>query len=357
MSRVFAAIAIGLAVVLAGVTAYFALPAGSSLRLPSFLQFGGAAPPGPTAQLTYAVDRDMLRDRRLDAISDLMAEALREATPSIRYNGRGLHDGVAMIRLVDLADRERALSVLETALAKTQEGELQLTFSPGADNAIEARLAPAYLRSLSREVATQSMEVVRRRVDPTGRRRATVELTGDDQIVVRVSGVQDTESARRLIGSQGQLTFHVVRELTPERLSEGRAPAGAMLVEPYPGFEDASVEAVEQRARMTGDRLTRAFPSTDPQTGEWVLSFSLDTQGTRLFCRITRDNVGKRFAILLDNRVLTAPRINEPICGGSGQISGNFTAQTASELAIMLNAGALPAPLLLIDERIDDNPV
>jgi preprotein translocase subunit SecD len=106
---------------------------------------------------------------------------------------------------------------------------------------------------------------------------------------------------------------------------------------------------------MTSEHLDRANPSTDAQTGEWVLAFALDREGARLFCRITRDNVGERFAILLDNRVLTAPRINEPICGGSGQISGNFTAQSASELAIMLNAGALPAPLILIDERIAGN--
>jgi preprotein translocase subunit SecD len=126
------------------------------------------------------------------------------------------------------------------------------------------------------------------------------------------------------------------------------------MVEAYPGFGD-SIEVVEERVRMTGEHLERVQPSTDAQTGEFVLAFSFDAEGTRLFCRVTRDHVGERFAILLDNRVLTAPRINEPICGGSGQIAGNFTAQSASELAIMLRAGALPVPLLLIDEHIDSN--
>lgn len=346
MSRVFAAIAIGLAVVLAGVTAYFALPTGSSLRLPSLLDFG--APTGPTAQLTYSVDQDAVRDGQLDDASERMAATLRAATPSILHNGRDVRDGVATISLVDPSDRERALSVLDAALARTPEGAQILTFVPGADGVIEARITSEHLQALTRARARQNMEVIRRRIDAMGR-RATFRLTSDNRIVVRVAGMQDAEAVRSLIGHRGRLTFHLVRELAPE----GRAPAGAMLVEPYPG-SDASIEAVEQRARLTGEHIARAFPSTDPQTGEWTLSFGLDREGTRLFCRITRDHVGERFAILLDNRVLTAPRINEPICGGSGQISGNFTAQSANEMVMMLNTGALPAPLVLIDERIVD---
>ena len=113
---------------------------------------------------------------------------------------------------------------------------------------------------------------------------------------------------------------------------------------PYPGIGDRP-EVVERRARFTGERLIRANATTDPQTGQFVLSFALDGQGTSTFCRITREPTGTRFAILLDNQVLTAPTINEPICGGTGQISGNFDAHSANELAVMLRAGALPAPL------------
>lgn len=353
MGRVFSAVAIGLAVVLAAVAAYFALPAGSFQRLSSLLDFG--APAGPTAQLTYAVDEDAVRDGRLDEASGRMAVTLRAATPSILHNGRGARDGVATISLVDAADRARALSVLNAALARTPEGAPVLTFAPGAGGVIEARLAPEHLESLTRQAATQSIEVIRRRIDPTGRRRAAVTLTSDSRIVVRAAGVSDTAPLRRLLSNQGQLTFHMVREPTPEQRFTGRAPVGTMLVEPYPEFGQ-SVEVVEQRPRMTGENLARADPATDSLTGEFALAFTLDAEGRRLFCHVTRDNVGKRFAILLDGRVLTAPLINEPICGGSGQISGRFTAQTANELAIMLNAGALPAQLVLIDERVVDNP-
>jgi protein-export membrane protein SecD len=125
------------------------------------------------------------------------------------------------------------------------------------------------------------------------------------------------------------------------------------VVQPYPQG-NGTPEIVERRPRFTGERLVRANPSTDSQTGEFVLSFQLDSEGSRIFCRITRENTGNRFAILLDNQVLTAPRINEPICGGSGQISGNFTAESANNLAVMLRAGALPAPLTVIDERTVD---
>jgi protein-export membrane protein SecD len=126
-----------------------------------------------------------------------------------------------------------------------------------------------------------------------------------------------------------------------------------MVAQPYPEIGSGG-EVVERRPRLTGEHLVRAAPSTDQQTGQFVLAFGLDSEGTRIFCRITRDYVNQRFAILLDNQVLTAPTINEPICGGSGQISGNFTAESANNLAIMLRAGALPAPLTVIDERTVD---
>jgi protein-export membrane protein SecD len=155
------------------------------------------------------------------------------------------------------------------------------------------------------------------------------------------------------IGQTALMTFHMVREVSPEEAASGRLPPGTMLVQPYPQ-SNGSQEVVERRPRFTGERLTRANPSTDPQTAEFVLSFALDSEGSRLFCRITREHTNDRFAILLDNQVLTAPRINEPICGGTGQISGNFSAESANNLAVMLRAGALPAPLSVIDERTVD---
>ena len=148
---------------------------------------------------------------------------------------------------------------------------------------------------------------------------------GDDRIVVQAPGVSDPEQLKNRIGQTALMTFHMVREVDPGRCAAGRcrlARCWCSLIR----ASASSAEVVERRPRFTGERLTDASPSTDPQTGEFVLSFRLDSQGTRMFCRITREYTGQRFAILLDNQVLTAPTINEPICGGSGQISGNFTA-------------------------------
>jgi protein-export membrane protein SecD len=211
-------------------------------------------------------------------------------------------------------------------------------------------MTPAHLRELSRQAAQQSIEVIRRRIDPDGTAEVSIARQGDDRISVQAPGVSDPEQLRSRIGQTALMTFHLVREVSPEEAAAGRLPPGTMAVQPYPQL-GGTPEVVERRPRLTGEHLTRANPSTDSQTNEFVLSFQLDSEGSRIFCRITRDYVNQRFAILLDNQVLTAPRINEPICGGSGQISGNFTAESANELAVMLRAGALPAPLSVIEQR------
>ncbi len=302
------------------------------------------------SQLLLEVDVATLQRQQLDNVADQMASALRDAEPAIRYTGRGVVGDAARVRLVDATQMERARTVLRPlAQSSTGPGEI-MTFNEGEDGLIEARLAPAHLRELSRQAAQQSIEVIRRRIDPTGTSEVTIVRQGDDRIVVQAPGVTDPEQLKERIGQTALMTFHLVREVSPEEASTGRLPPGTMAVGPYPEIGTSS-EVVERRPRLTGEHLTRANPSTDPQTNEFVLSFQFDSEGTRIFCRITREYVDQRFAILLDNQVLTAPRINEPICGGSGQISGNFTAQSANELAVMLRAGALPAPLSVIEER------
>ena len=302
------------------------------------------------SQLLLEVDVATLRHQQLDNYSDQMASALRDAEPAIRYTGRGVVGDAARVRLVDVADLERARQVLRPLSLSTTGGAEILTFTAGEDGLIEARMTPAHLRELSRQAAQQSIEVIRRRVDPDGTAEVAIARQGDDRIAVQAPGVTDPQQLRDRIGQTALMTFHMVREVSPEEAASGRLPPGTMVVQPYPGGRGAGPEVVERRPRFTGEHLVRANPSTD-QNGQFVLAFSLDSEGARLFCRITQEYTGQRFAILLDNQVLTAPNINEPICGGSGQISGGFTAQTANELAIMLRAGALPAPLSVIEQR------
>ncbi|MGE0595233.1 MAG: protein translocase subunit SecD [Hyphomonadaceae bacterium] len=303
------------------------------------------------SHLLLEVDVNALRRQQLDNIADQMATTLRDAEPAIRYTGRGVVGDAARVRLINAADAQRALRQLRQIAVDPANGETIVEISEGADGLLEARMTEDHVRAVSRQAAQQSIEVIRRRVDPEGVSEVSIVRQGDDRIVVQAPGVADPQQLRERIGQTALMTFHMVRDnVDSEALASGRAPPGSLIAQPYPTIGD-SAEIVERRPRFTGERLTNAMATTDPQTGEFVLSFRLDGEGSRLFCRISREYTGRRFAILLDNQVLTAPRINEPICGGSGQISGNFTAESASELAIMLRAGALPAPLSVIEQR------
>lgn len=302
------------------------------------------------SQLLLEIDVNTLRRQQLDNIADQMATALRDAEPAIRYTGRGVVGDAARVRLIDPLTADAAMAALRPLAQSPTGGNAILEFTQGADGLIEARMTPAHVRELSRQAAQQSIEVIRRRIDPEGTSEVSISRQGDDRIAVQAPGVADPEQLEARIGQTALMTFHLVREVSPEDAAAGRLPPGTMAVGPYPEIGTSS-EVVERRPRLTGEHLTRANPSTDPQTNEFVLSFQMDSEGSRIFCRITRDYVNQRFAILLDNQVLTAPTINEPICGGTGQISGNFTAESATNLAVMLRAGALPAPLSVIERR------
>ncbi len=299
--------------------------------------------------LLLEVDVAVMQRQQLENTADSMGVALRDANPRINFSGRGVVGDAARIRVApaDIDAARRALR--DVVRSQTTQNDI-FNLSVSQDGLIEARMTPAHLRDLTRQAAQQSIEVIRRRIDPTGTSEVTIMRQGDARIVVQAPGLSDPEELKSRIGQTALMTFHMVRTLDEADAAAGRIPAGAMIVEPYPGIGDQS-DLVERRPRFTGERLRSAAPRNDPQTNQWVLSFQLDSQGARQFCTITRQFTGQRFAILLDNQVLTAPRINEPICGGQGQISGNFTAKSASDLAIMLNAGALPAPLSVIEER------
>ncbi len=300
------------------------------------------------SQLLLEIDVPEMRAKQLDNVADQMAVALREA--DIRYTGRGVVGDTARVRLIDPTQMEAAREALRDVARSPQGTGNIYTYTEGADGLIEARITDQYMRELSRRAAQQSIEVIRDRIDPTGTSEVVIVRQGDERIVVQAPGVTDPEQLKSRIGQTALMTFHLVREVSPEEAAAGVLPPGTMVAPPYPTIGDRS-EVVERRVRLTGEHLSSASPQTDPQTGEFVLGFALDSEGTRTFCRITRDYTQQRFAILLDNQVLTAPRINEPICGGRGQISGNFTPESASELALMLNAGALPAALNVIEER------
>lgn len=295
---------------------------------------GSAIPPQSYdgAYLVIEIDKAAAATEHLEQISDQAADILR--TAGVRYVGRGVSDNVLRLRL----ERAAQLAHAADALAPIA-GHLLLTTLP--EGVIELRLNEAYLDTIVVNAAENSIGVIQRRLGTS----AQVESHGAGRLIVRTPNDVVPEMVLRAVGARGQLTFHLVRELPPQ--PDSRIPVGAVLAEPY--FDGQTLEVVQRRPELVG-HVASASPSTDSITGQFVVSFQFDAEGARAFCRITREHTGQRFAVLLDQRVVTAPRINEPICGGSGQISGDFTAETATELATFLRAGALPLPFAIIEQ-------
>jgi SecD/SecF fusion protein len=189
----------------------------------------------------------------------------------------------------------------------------------------------------------QSLEIIRRRIDQVGVAEPTIQRVGTDRILVQLPGVQDPARIRDLLGSTAKLTFHMLAPATTQTARPG------ILV--LPGMDGTSRYPIDERIALAGDRLSDARPGFDERTGQPVVTFRFDSVGAKRFGDITRANVGKPFAIVLDGKVLSAPVIQEPIIGGSGQISGGFSVQETTDLSALLRAGALPAPLTVIEER------
>jgi len=297
-------------------------------------------PPLDGASLIIEIDAAAAANKQLEELSDQMADTLRVA--GVRYTGRGVLDGAVRIRLIDPAELDEALAALAPIT-----GHLNVTTTP--EGMIEGRYKEEYASQAVAALTEQAMPIIERRLHGL---RAAVEAHAPGQLRIRTSDPVVPDMVKYVVGQQGVISFHMVREISAEERQSGALPIGTMLVAPYGAGQP---EIVQRRPEFTGERLSRANPSTDTQTGEFVLSFALDPEGTQRFCRITREHTGDRFAILFDGMVLTAPMINEPICGGSGQISGNFTAESANELAIMLRAGALPAPFRVQRPRLSSS--
>ena len=194
----------------------------------------------------------------------------------------------------------------------------------------------------------QSLEIVRKRIDESGTKEPLIQRSGKKRILLQLPGVKDPERIKELLGTTAKLTFHMVDEEDIASLRANKAPFGKIIVYDY---NDPEIKyLVEKKSRVGGENLVDANASFDPTEGHAV-SFRFDTTGAQKFGKATSDNVGKRFAVILDGKVITAPIIRTAITGGSGVISGDFTSQEATDLAVLLRAGALPAPLNIVEER------
>jgi preprotein translocase subunit SecD len=294
------------------------------------------------AHLLYEVDVQAIVKERVNALTDEVRTKLRSA--GVGYVGLGTEGngvGFTVRPASDVQKAREAVRNIDTDVTLNVQGDhfaLQYT-----DRAIRDRRIAA---------VDQAIEIVRRRVDEMGVRESTVQRQGEDRILVQVPGVKDPAQLKELIGKTAKMTFQLVDVSIPAEEARGRIPAGSELL---PGDElgpdGKPVQyLVQRRVMVSGDTLVDARASFD-QNGRPDVSFKFDSVGARRFADATKANVGKPFAIVLDGKVISAPVIREPILGGSGVITGSFTSEQTNQLAIQLRAGALPAPLTILEER------
>jgi SecD/SecF fusion protein len=298
------------------------------------------------SHLVLEVDSAALEKARLKAVLDDADNALHES--GVRLQSRKVVDGRAVIGLRGSSDMRSALAALQgiaSSTVVTPRGTDVPEFSVTADgNAISIAFTQQGLEARVDAAVAQSLEVVRRRVDEVGVAEPTVQRAGDDRIVVQLPGLQDPTRFRELLGSTAQLNFYL---LAGDGSSDGNMRAGTAVL---PSEDGATSYRIQDRVAVSGERLLDAHAGFDPRTGEPIVSFRFDSAGARRFGEITRANVGRQFAIVLDGKVLSAPVIHEPILGGSGQIGGSFSVAETVTLSALLRAGALPAPLTIIDQ-------
>ena len=216
------------------------------------------------------------------------------------------------------------------------------------DRKITVKLEDVYKKSIQDSAIKQSLEIVRKRIDESGTKEPLIQRSGKKRILLQLPGVKDPERIKELLGKTAKLTFHLVDDENTSALNANIEPFGKMIVSDI--YDENIKYMLDKRSLIGGENLVDAKGSFD-QTEGHAVSFRFDTDGAQKFGKITSNNVGNRLAVVLDGVVITAPRINSAITGGSGIITGNFNAQEASDLAVLLRAGALPAPLEIVEER------
>lgn len=311
--------------------------------------------------LLLGVDTEKVIDDRMRAV---MSDIRREMRPSraagrerisidnLSYNEA---DNVITLRLRDQSELDAARDRVRDVTRGG--GALGLGIRPYAvsadGGAISVSMTPDAQRFYASEAVRDSIEVVRRRIDPAGNKEVSIQPQGADRIVVQVPGDEDPEALKDIINRTGQLSFHRQDpSVSPQDAASGLLPPGRMLVPfaEYAGTGQPPMVLVEE-PEITGDMVQTASASANSDGGGFQINFSFDTRGARRFADYTRNNVGSIFAIVLDGEIISAPTIQTPITQGTGRITGNFTPAEASQTALLIRSGALPAELTTLEQR------
>jgi len=296
--------------------------------------------------LVLEIDAEKMRSDRLRNVLDGVRGRLR-AQQIQPQSVRIVADHV-VVTLADATKRAQAkeafndlVSPVSTSVFAAPVNDIDIEES---GETLRLSLSPVAIEYHLTNAIDQSLEIIRQRVDDVGVAEPSIQRVGADRIMVQLPGLQDPAQLRTLLGSTAQMSFHLV----PSGIDVQNPPLGVSVLADY---QNRDLIAIYDQVALDGATLTDARPGQDPQTRRPVIEFSFNSQGAREFAKITQENVGRPFAIVLDGKVLTAPRINQAITGGRGIISGDFTIDETITLSALLRAGSLPAPLKVIEER------
>ncbi|MDE2184349.1 MAG: protein translocase subunit SecD [Alphaproteobacteria bacterium] len=335
-----------------------ALPDNIRAKLPSWLptstvSLGLDLQGGSSVLLEVEFDQ-VIKDRMDSMVGDIRRTLRKEHVAYKFIPGSG---ETISVQIIDTAQFDTALELIKglnsTVGGATFGGARQYDITQPGQSTVTLKMSDAYKKYVKEDVVSRSIEVVRKRVDELGTKEPSIEQQGSDRIIVQVPGLRDPSHLLQILQTTAKMTFQMVDDTADTVAAmRGAVPIGDELL---PEQKDRTGQQpppvlVEKRVLISGDRLKDAGWTTDQQTGLVVVTLKFDSVGAKEFADITKDNVGRRFAIVLDKTVLTAPRIDEPILGGQAIIKGSFTVQTANDLAAMLRAGALPAPLKPIEQ-------
>ncbi len=295
------------------------------------------------SHLLLEVDTNSVLKEKSEYLVDDIRTALRKE--KIKYSNLGSRLSGAVVIITDenqtdLARQNIRKNIDKRIIIKSEKNKLNFSFSE------------EFIIDSNNQTVDQSIEVVRKRVDESGTREPVIQKQGEKRIIVQLPGIKDPERIRALIGRTAKLNFHLLDSTTVELATQrGKLPPGTFKVSNAnpAAFEKEFI--VKKRILLTGESLTNAAATVDPQTGKYVVAFEFDRKGAKKFAKITTENTYQRLAILLDKNVISAPQIREPITGGQGNISGNFSPESANDLAVLLRAGSLPAPIEVLEER------
>ena len=308
------------------------------------------------AHLLLAMDQDEIKKDWLNNLRDESRKVLRDA--KIGFTGIGAQGSQLVVKLAKPEERDKAIKALDKTrqtigAAVLGAGGYDVDVTEGSDpGTVIVKPSEAGMRARIANAASASIETINRRINNLGTSESTIVRQGSDRILIQFPGLKDTKELKALIGETAKLTFHEVHpSLSAEEAKQTGIPAGYKI---YPNDKDEggpSGYVLREQPVVQGEDLADAQPGFDSRTNEPVINFRFNQSGARKFGNFTKDNVGRPFAIVLDDKVLSAPVIREAILGGSGQISGNFTVESTNKLAVQLRSGSLPTKLTIVEER------